>query len=430
MKLETKSQGLRGTLKVPGDKSISHRSIMFGSIAHGKTEVEGILQGEDVISTMNAFRAMGVQIQEHGSRITIEGKGFSGLKAPKKALDMGNSGTSTRLISGILAGRPFDSELFGDASLSKRPMDRIAKPLRLMGAKIAGETDRDLPPLKISGNVMLHEIDYKLPVASAQVKSALIFAALQTDKKAVTRLVEKEKTRDHTEEMLVQFGGQIAISGKNILIPGGQKLQGQKVLIPGDISSAAFWLVAGLVVPNSEIELRNVGVNVTRTGILDVIEEMGGQVVRIHEDETNHSATLVVRTSALVGTEISGELIPRLIDELPIIALLATQAAGETIIRDAEELRVKETDRISVVTHLLQNMGAEITPTSDGMIIRGKTPLHATHVDACGDHRIGMMAAIAALLVQEGQMSLVGEEAIQTSYPSFFDDLRLLNSSN
>ncbi len=196
--------------------------------------------------------------------------------------------------------------------------------------------------------------------------------------------------------MLVQFGGQIAISGKNILIPGGQKLQGQKVLIPGDISSAAFWLVAGLVVPNSEIELRNVGVNVTRTGILDVIEEMGGQVVRIHEDETNHSATLVVRTSALVGTEISGELIPRLIDELPIIALLATQAAGETIIRDAEELRVKETDRISVVTHLLQNMGAEITPTSDGMIIRGKTPLHATHVDACGDHRIGMMAAIAA----------------------------------
>lgn len=426
MKLQTNAKGLRGTIKVPGDKSISHRSIMFGAIAHGKTEVFDILRGEDVISTMNAFRAMGVEILDEEGKITILGKGFEGLKAPKTPLDMGNSGTTTRLISGILAGLPFETTLFGDDSLSKRPMDRIAQPLRMMGAEISGQTKRDLPPIQIKGTQNLHEMDYELPVASAQVKSALIFAALQTDKKAVTRIIEKEKTRDHTEDMLVQFGGEIAVSGKNILVPGGQRLTGQKVVVPGDISSAAFFLVAGLIVPNSEIELRNVGINETRTGILDVIEKMGAQVIRLQEDRINKSATLVVRTSELHGCEISGEMIPRLIDELLIIALLATQAKGETIISNAEELRVKETDRIAVVTELLSKMGAEITPTSDGMIIRGKTPLHATDVNTFGDHRIGMMAAIAALLVPEEEMNLARFESIWTSYPDFFSDLESL----
>lgn len=426
MKLETHAQGLKGTITVPGDKSISHRSIMFGAIAHGRTEVSDILRGEDVISTINAFRAMGVEIEDDGDKIIIEGRGFEGLKAPQTPLDMGNSGTATRLISGILAGRPFDSELFGDDSLSKRPMDRVAQPLRQMGAKIKGQTARDLPPLKISGTQQLKEIDYKLPVASAQVKSALIFAAFQTDKKSISRIVEKEKTRNHTEDMLLQFGGELAISGKNILVPGGQELRGQKVSVPGDISSAAFWLVAGLIVPNSEIELRNVGINETRTGILDVIEMMQGQVVVLSEDKVNKSASLVVRTSQLVGCEISGQLIPRLIDELPIIALLATQAAGETMIKDAEELRLKETDRIAVVTDILQAMGAEITPTSDGMIIRGKTPLHATKINTQGDHRIGMMAAIAALLVSDDEMILERSEAIKTSYPEFFTDMERL----
>ncbi len=424
MQLKTNRQGLHGELKVPGDKSISHRSIMFGAISHGKTIVHDILRGEDVISTMNAFRAMGVEIVDNGDFVTIEGRGFEGLKRPSQALDMGNSGTSTRLIAGILAGLPFETTLFGDDSLSKRPMDRIAQPLRLMGAEIAGVTARDLPPLTIQGG-KLHEIDYKLPVASAQVKSALIFAALQTSENEVSKLVEKEKTRNHTEDMLVQFGGEIAVSGKTILIPGGQELMGTAITVPGDISSAAFWLVAGLIVPNSEITLKNVGINETRTGILDVIQAMGGQIALLDRDERAKSATIVVRTSELHGTEIGGDLIPRLIDELPIIALLATQAEGETIIRDAEELRVKETDRIAVVSDLLNAMGADVTATNDGMIIRGKSCLHGATINTLGDHRIGMMTAIAALIA-DSKVELERAEAIKTSYPEFFADLESL----
>lgn len=429
MKLKINSQGLRGELKVPGDKSISHRSIMFGAIAHGTTNVRDILRGEDVISTMNAFRAMGVEIEDDGELIKIHGTGFEGLKQPKQKLDMGNSGTSTRLISGILAGLSFESTLFGDDSLSKRPMDRIAQPLRMMGANITGQTSRDLPPLVIKGG-KLSAIDYQLPVASAQVKSALIFAALQTPKGEVSKIVEKEKTRSHTEEMLIQFGGEIAVSGQTILVPGGQSLTACDVIVPGDISSAAFWLVAALVVPNSEIVLKNVGINETRTGILDVISAMGAELEFLEQDDVAKSATIRVRTSQLKGCEISGSLIPRLIDELPIIALLATQAQGQTVIRDAEELKVKETDRIAVVADSLNAMGADIQPTADGMIIRGKTPLHAATVNTLGDHRIGMMAAIASLLVSSGEMMLERAEAINTSYPSFFDDLERLDGNS
>ena len=421
MKLTTQSPGLQGTLRVPGDKSISHRSIMFGSLAKGKTTVRDILRGEDVLSTMQVFRDLGVTIEDDGQVITIHGVGFDGLKAPQNKLDMGNSGTSIRLISGVLAGQDFEVEMFGDDSLSKRPMDRVTIPLSQMGVTVSGVTDRHLPPLKLRGSKELKPIHYQLPVASAQVKSALIFAALQAQGESV--IIEKEKTRNHTEDMIVQFGGQIDVKGKEIRISGGQELVGQEVVVPGDISSAAFWLVAGLIVPNSKIVLENVGINETRTGILDVIQAMGGKISLSHVDEVAKSATITVETSDLQGTEIAGEIIPRLIDELPIIALLATQAKGTTVIRDAEELKVKETDRIQVVADALNSMGATITPTDDGMIIVGTTPLHGATINTFGDHRIGMMAAIAALLVQDGEVELERAEAINTSYPSFFADL-------
>ena len=421
MQLRTNAKGLAGCIRVPGDKSISHRSIMFGSLAKGVTTVHDILRGEDVLSTMQVFRDLGVQIEDDGNVVTIHGVGFAGLQAPTNKLNMGNSGTSIRLISGVLAGQDFAVEMFGDDSLSKRPMDRITIPLRQMGVQIAGRTNRDLPPLTIHGNKNLQPIHYTLPVASAQVKSALIFAALQAQGESV--IVEKEMTRNHTEDMIKQFGGQISVNGKEIRVQGGQEFTGQNVLVPGDISSAAFWIVAGLIIPNSKIILENVGINETRTGILDVVKAMGGNINLSNIDRVAKSATITIETSELVGTEIGGEIIPRLIDELPIIALLATQAKGQTVIRDAEELKVKETDRIQVVADALNSMGADITPTEDGMIIKGKTSLHGAKVHTFGDHRIGMMTAIAALLVNDGQVELVRAEAINTSYPNFFADL-------
>lgn len=421
MKLRTNAKGLRGSLRVPGDKSISHRSIIFGSLAKGVTKVHDILRGEDVLSTMQVFREMGVQIEDKGDLVEIHGSGFDGLQEPQRPLDMGNSGTSMRLIAGVLAGQNFSAQMVGDDSLSKRPMDRVSLPLRQMGVEIAGQTERDLPPLTIHGNPNLEPIQYQLPIASAQVKSALIFAALQA--KGESLIIEKDLTRNHTEDMLLQFGGQLKVDGKEIRVTGKQELQAQEVVVPGDISSAAFWLVAGLIVPNSKITLTNVGINETRTGILDVIQAMGGKLSVSELDEVAKSATITVESSDLHGTEISGELIPRLIDELPIIALLATQAEGQTLIRDAEELKVKETDRIQVVADALNSMGADIQPTADGMIIQGKTSLKGASVHTYGDHRIGMMTAIAALLVKDGNVELERAEAINTSYPDFFAHL-------
>ena len=426
MKLRTNAKGLRGSLRVPGDKSISHRSIIFGSLAKGVTKVHDILRGEDVLSTMQVFREMGVQIEDKGDLVEIHGCGFDGLQEPQRPLDMGNSGTSMRLIAGVLAGQNFSAQMVGDDSLSKRPMDRISLPLRQMGVEIAGQTERDLPPLTIHGNPSLKPIQYQLPIASAQVKSALIFAALQAQGEAL--IIEKDLTRNHTEDMLLQFGGQLKVDGKEIRVAGKQELQAQEVVVPGDISSAAFWLVAGLIVPNSKITLTNVGINETRTGILDVIQAMGGKLSVSEVDEVAKSATITVESSELHGTEISGELIPRLIDELPIIALLATQAEGQTLIRDAEELKVKETDRIQVVADALNSMGADIQPTADGMIIQGKTLLKGASVHTYGDHRIGMMTAIAALLVKDGNVELERAEAINTSYPDFFAHLEGLLS--
>ncbi|EGP67231.1 3-phosphoshikimate 1-carboxyvinyltransferase [Streptococcus sp. oral taxon 056 str. F0418] len=421
MKLRTNAKGLKGTLCVPGDKSISHRSIIFGSLAKGVTKVHNILRGEDVLSTIRAFREMGVKIEDKGNLVEIKGCGFDGLQAPKNPLNMGNSGTSMRLISGVLAGRNFGVQMIGDDSLSKRPMDRIALPLRQMGVNISGQTSRELPPLVVHGTSDLQPIRYPLPMASAQVKSALIFAALQAKGESV--IIEKEITRNHTEDMLLQFGGELKVNGKEIRVQGNQELKAQEVFIPGDISSAAFWLVAGLIVPNSKLILTNVGVNETRTGILDVIQAMGGRLSLSEVDDMTKSATIMVESSDLHGTEIGGELIPRLIDELPIIALLATQAKGQTVIQNAEELKVKETDRIQVVADVLTSMGARIKPTADGMIIQGKTPLNGASVNTNGDHRIGMMAAIAALLVEDGTVELTRAESINTSYPDFFSHL-------
>ena len=424
MKLKTNVSHLNGCIRVPGDKSISHRSIIFGSLAEGETKVYDILRGEDVLSTIQVFRDLGVEIEDKDGVVTIQGVGMDGLKAPQKTLDMGNSGTSIRLISGVLAGADFEVEMFGDDSLSKRPMDRVTLPLKKMGVSISGQTERDLPPLHLKGTKNLRPIQYELPIASAQVKSALIFAALQAQGQSV--IIEKECTRNHTEDMLRQFGGDLSVDDKKITVQGPQKLSGQTVVVPGDISSAAFWLVAGLIVPNSRVVLKNVGINETRTGIIDVIRAMGGKLEITDMDPIAKSATLTVETSDLKGTEIGGALIPRLIDELPIIALLATQAQGQTVIKDAEELKVKETDRIQVVADALNSMGATITPTADGMIIKGKSTLHGAKVNTFGDHRIGMMTAIAALLVADGEVELDRAEAINTSYPSFFDDLETL----
>ena len=424
MKLKTNVNHLNGSIRVPGDKSISHRSIIFGSLAEGETKVYDILRGEDVLSTMQVFRDLGVEIEDKDGVITIQGVGMDGLKAPQNALDMGNSGTSIRLISGVLAGADFEVEMFGDDSLSKRPMDRVTLPLKKMGVSISGQTERDLPPLHLKGTKSLKPIQYELPIASAQVKSALIFAALQAQGQSV--IIEKECTRNHTEDMLRQFGGDLSVDDKKITVQGPQKLSGQTVVVPGDISSAAFWLVAGLTVPNSRVVLKNVGINETRTGIIDVIRAMGGKLEITDMDPIAKSATLTVETSELNGIEIGGALIPRLIDELPIIALLATQAQGQTVIKDAEELKVKETDRIQVVADALNSMGAIITPTTDGMIIKGKSALHGARVNTFGDHRIGMMTAIAALVVADGEVELDRSEAINTSYPSFFDDLETL----
>lgn len=424
MKLKTNINHLNGSIRVPGDKSISHRSIIFGSLAEGETKVYDILRGEDVLSTMQVFRDLGVEIEDKDGVVTIQGVGMDGLEAPRNALDMGNSGTSIRLISGVLAGADFEVEMFGDDSLSKRPMDRVTFPLKKMGVSISGQTERDLPPLHLKGTKNLTPIHYELPIASAQVKSALIFAALQAQGQSV--IVEKECTRNHTEDMLHQFGGDLSVDGKKITVQGPQKLSGQTVVVPGDISSAAFWLVAGLIVPDSRVVLKNVGINETRTGIIDVIRAMGGKLDLTDIDPIAKSATLTVETSDLKGTEIGGALIPRLIDELPIIALLATQAQGQTVIKDAEELKVKETDRIQVVADALNSMGAAITPTADGMIIKGKSALLGAKVNTFGDHRIGMMTAIAALLVADGEVELDRAEAINTSYPSFFGDLETL----
>ena len=426
MKLKTNVTGLNGSISVPGDKSISHRSIMFGALATGETKITHFLRADDCLDTLKIFKEMGVPITDDGETITVIGQGLTGLKDPEKTLDVGNSGTTIRLLMGILSGQSFDVTLTGDSSIQKRPMNRVMLPLQEMGVDIKGADGTEFPPVVIHGGRKVKPIHYHLPVASAQVKSALLFAALHAEGESV--LVEKEKTRNHTEVMIRQFGGDIKVDGKEIRIQGPQEFTGQEVNVPGDISSAAFFIVAALVTPNSRVTLKNVGLSETRTGIIDVVKAMGGNLEIVDYDAKNESGTLIVSTSELLATEISGEIIPRLIDEIPIIALLATQAKGQTIIKDAEELRVKETDRIQAVSDELNKLGAKVTPTEDGLIIEGGTDLHGGNVTSYGDHRIGMMLQIAALLVKEGEVVLEKSEAVSVSYPHFFDDLDSLMS--
>lgn len=424
MKLLTNQSGMTGSIEIPGDKSISHRSIMFGAIAQGTTRIHKFLRADDCLATKAMFEQLGVAIEDDGDVITVHGQGVAGLKASEQAIDIGNSGTTIRLTMGILAGTNFTTTVFGDESIAKRPMNRVMLPLREMGADCQGNQDSEFPPITTKGTKELRGINYQMPVASAQVKSAILLAALQAEGETV--IIEKEPTRDHTEEMIRQFGGTIKTEGKTITLAGKQQLVGQEVIVPGDISSAAFFLVAGLIVPNSRIELRNVGLNQTRTGIIDVIKEMGGNITVTDTDQENQSGTIIVETSQLHGIEISGDIIPRLIDELPIIALLATQAEGKTIIKDAEELKVKETNRIDATACELKKMGATIEPTADGLIINGTTALHGAEVTSYGDHRIGMMLAVAALIVNKGEVDLAKPEAVSVSYPHFFDDINRL----
>lgn len=419
-------EALSGKLAVPGDKSISHRSIMFGALAKGKTTVTNFLFGDDCISTMRIFQQLGVEIEVVEESIVIHGNGFDGLKEPKSILDVGNSGTTIRLLLGILAGRPFHSCIIGDESIAKRPMTRVTIPLQEMGAYIDGRQGGDLTPLSIRGGD-LQGMTYQLPVASAQVKSAILLAGIQAQ--GETTVIEKERTRDHTERMIRHFGGVVESNDLTIRIPGEQTLVGTDVFVPGDISSAAFWLVAGAIVPNAKLTLKNVGLNETRTGIIEAMKKMGANITVSITTEPNYFepiGNITVQSSTLKSTVIDGDIIPRLIDEIPVIALLATQAEGTTVIKDAEELKVKETNRIDTVVNELKKLGADIEATHDGMIIRGKTRLHGgCTVSSHGDHRIGMMLAIAALICQEG-VKLEDTKSISISYPEFFNDMEKL----
>lgn len=417
--LQYNKPSLHGQLTIPGDKSVSHRSVMFGAIATGKTTVDGFLLGEDCLSTIDCFRKLGVNIEVDGTNVTIESAGIEAWQEPSEVLYTGNSGTTTRLMLGILAGSKVHSVMTGDASIGKRPMRRVIDPLRQMGAHITGRADGQYTPLAIQGTT-LQAIDYQMPVASAQVKSAILLAGLRAQGTTIVR--ESEVSRDHTERMLRQFGAEITVADGVVTFEGGQTLSGTHVSVPGDISSAAFFLVAGAICRDSKIVLENVGVNPTRDGIIEVLHNMGATmtVVANEDGQSEPTATITMETSTLKGTVIEGGLIPRLIDEIPVLALLATQAQGKTIIRDAEELKVKETDRITAVVDELKKLGARIEATEDGMIIEGPTPLRGASLKTYGDHRIGMMGAVAAL-VTDGAVTLDDAECIAVSYPSFFE---------
>lgn len=421
---KAEKNGLHGEITVPGDKSISHRALMFGAIAEGKTVIDNFLMSDDVMHTMGVFRALGVEIDHTESQATVIGKGLTNFKAPSAGLDMGNSGTSTRLLMGLLSKQPFDLNIFGDSSLSKRPLRRVADPLSMMNAQFELSNDEFLPAV-IKANTELNGITYHMPVASAQVKSAILLAGIQAE--GETTIIEDLPSRDHTERMLRQFGGQIKTDNGVITVKKQSKLSGQHVLVPSDISSAAFFMVAGLITPNSEITIKKVGVNPTRDGVIKLLERMGAEITQKPiASDGEPLADITVKAQTLHGIAITAEDIPGTVDELPILALAATQAVGDTIISGAEELRVKETDRISTVISELTKLGADIDEKPDGMVIHGGTLLHtsngSTLLDSHGDHRIGMMNVIASLIT-EGDVVLTGEEAMSVSYPGFVEDV-------
>lgn len=416
----TKQTGLRGVVHVPGDKSISHRAVMFGALARGTTSVTHFLEGADCLSTISCFQKMGIEIEKQDDKVLIHGKGLRGLNSPREILDAGNSGTTTRLIAGILAGQKFISELDGDASLRSRPMKRIMDPLNAMGADIRCRGENNCLPLRIVGHP-LTAIHYTSPVASAQVKSCVLLAGMYAD--GVTSVTEPFLSRNHTEIMLRSFGADIRSEGTTVSIRPEPDLLAQDITVPGDISSAAFFIAAGLLTPGSEILLKNVGINPTRAGILKVCQDMGADITLLNADYSGEpAADILVRTSSLKGTVIQGADIPTLIDELPVIAVMAAFAGGTTVIRDAAELRVKESDRIAVMTDNLRRMGADVEETEDGMIIHGGRPLHGAVIDPRLDHRVAMSFAVAGT-VCEGTMDILDGDCVRISYPDFYKDL-------
>ena len=415
---------ITGEIEVPGDKSISHRAIMFGSMASGTTHITNFLESDDCLHTLEAFRKLGVSIEKEDTSIIIQSDGIDAFKEPTEPIYFGNSGTSARLMIGLLAGLPL---LYGDPHLTKRPMDRVIIPLKQMGLKIEGRENGSLLPLAIRGTE-LTGITYTLPVKSAQVKSAILLAGLLANGK--TKVIEIGPSRDHTERMLKAFGANIEVNDNEITITNQSALKATDIHVPGDISSAAFWLVAAAIVPNSLLTIRNVGLNPTRTGMIDVLQAMGADLLIENERVMGGEklGDITVTQTKLNGTTIEGDIIPRLIDEIPIIALLATQAEGKTTIRNAEELRVKETDRIEAVVDVLSSLGADIESMEDGMVINGKTSLTGGHVKSYSDHRIAMMAIIASLIAKE-DVTLDDTSSIAVSYPNFLDDLNKLTSS-
>jgi len=417
----SKIKGLQGEVTVPGDKSISHRSVMFGSIAKGTTEIHNYLQGADCLSTISCFQKMRIEIENRGDTVLVHGKGLKGLQKPDCVLDCGNSGTTTRLISGILAAQDFDVTLTGDASIQKRPMKRIMDPLSLMGADITSVNGNGCAPLSIKGRP-LHGIHYTSKVASAQVKSSILLAGLYAD--GETRVTEPYISRNHSEIMLNYFGADVRTEGTTAIIQPAKELHGNVVEVPGDISSASYFICAGLMVPNSEILIKNVGTNPTRDGILKVCRSMGADLTLLNEQSGSGEPTadILVRSSSLHGTSIGGAIIPTLIDELPMIAAMACFADGETVIKDAAELKVKESNRLEVMVQNLTAMGADVTETEDGMIIRGGKPLHGAVIDSKLDHRIAMTFAVTALCA-DGETEILGAECVNISYPRFYEDL-------
>ena len=415
---------LRGEITVPGDKSISHRSVMLGSIAKGDTKISGFLTGEDCLSTIDCFKKLGIDIEVNGTDVTVHGKGLKGLSAPAETLDVGNSGTTLRLMSGILSAQPFTTRLTGDSSIQKRPMGRVASPLGLMGAKITSENEKMTAPLTIEGQ-SLHGIDYTLPVASAQVKSALILAGLYAD--GETRITEPEATRDHTEIMLNYLGADIRKEGDTIVVRPAAELTGKDITVPGDISSAAYFIAAALISKDSEVLIKNVGVNPTRTGIITAFKAMGGNIELTNERTVcgEPVADILVRSSRLHGVVIKGAIIPKLIDEIPVIAAAACYASGETVIADAAELRVKESDRIKTMAAELGRMGATVIQTDDGMIILGGIPLHGAVCESYNDHRVAMSVAVAALGAK-GETQIKACGCVDISIPGCFDALMSL----
>ena len=427
----TAGVSLHGTLQIPGDKSISHRALMLGALAEGETTIQGLLLGEDPRSTAACFTAMGAQISELNTNlVTVRGIGLGQIQEPVNILDAGNSGTTMRLMLGILASHP---DLFftvtGDDSLRSRPMSRVVTPLAQMGAQIWGRKGNSLAPLAVRGQA-LQPIHYHSPIASAQVKSAILLAGLMTSGR--TTITEPALSRDHSERMLRAFGAQVEVDPDthSATVTGYPTLRGQQVIVPGDISSAAFWLVAGAIVPGSELYIENVGVNPTRTGILVALELMGADITLENQREVAGEpvADLRVKHSKLTACEIGGDLIPRLIDEIPILAVAAVFAAGTTIIRDAEELRVKESDRLQVMAAALTKMGAKITELPDGLEITGGGSLIGAELDSFTDHRIAMSLAIASIMAK-GQTTIHRAEAASISYPTFFDSLRSIIKS-